>query len=79
MRAGIALSNRCRKRVGILTGGSITENPSQYPKQSTSQRGELLRNQFVQGVGSPSVQLKLMRDASLFGRRTDNGKSNPDG
>ena len=30
MRAGIALENRCRKRVGILTGGSITENPSQY-------------------------------------------------
>lgn len=28
MRAGIALANRCRKRVGILTGGSITENPS---------------------------------------------------
>ena len=29
MRAGIALANRCRKRVGILTGGSITENLSQ--------------------------------------------------
>ena len=29
MRAAIALANRCRKRVGILTGGSITENPSQ--------------------------------------------------
>ena len=28
MRAGIALANRCRKRVGILTGGSITESLS---------------------------------------------------
>lgn len=33
-----------------------------YPKWSTSQCGELLRNQFVQGVCLPSVQLKLMKE-----------------
>ena len=33
-----------------------------YPKWSAEQRKELLRNQFVQGVRSSSVQLKLMKE-----------------
>ena len=41
MRAGIALANCCRKRVGILTGGSITENPSQCVGERTSEHCSL--------------------------------------
>eukprot|EP00731_Ephydatia_muelleri_P038814 Em0923g1a len=33
-----------------------------YPKWSAEQRKELLRNQFVQGFSSSSVQLKLMKE-----------------
>ena len=31
-----------------------------YPNWTSGQRGEVLRNQFIQGVSSPSVQLRLM-------------------
>ena len=33
-----------------------------YPSWSSEQRQEVLRNQFIQGIASPSVQLRLMRD-----------------
>ncbi len=33
-----------------------------YPNWSAEQRGEVLRNHFIQGVSSPSVQLRLMRE-----------------
>ena len=33
-----------------------------YPSWSTEQRQEVLRNQFIQGIASPLVQLSLMRD-----------------
>ena len=33
-----------------------------YPSWSPEQRQEVLRNQFIQGVLSPSVQFRLMRD-----------------
>jgi hypothetical protein len=33
-----------------------------YPRWPPEQRAELLRNQFIQGVRSPSIQLRLMKD-----------------
>ncbi len=33
-----------------------------YPTWTAGQRGEVLRNHFIQGVSSPSVQLRLMRE-----------------
>ena len=33
-----------------------------YPLWSTEQRQEVLRNQFIQGITSPLVQLRLIRD-----------------
>ena len=33
-----------------------------YPNWTADQRGEVLRNHFIQGVSSPSVQLRLKRE-----------------
>ena len=33
-----------------------------YPRWLPEQRAELLQNQFIQGVRSPSIQLRLMKD-----------------
>ena len=33
-----------------------------YPNWSADQRQEVVRNQFIQGVNSPSIQLQLMRE-----------------
>ena len=33
-----------------------------YPSWTVEQRREILRNHFVQGISSPSVQLRLMRE-----------------
>jgi hypothetical protein len=36
-----------------------------YPTWTLEQRRDALRNQFIQGVQSPSVQLHLMREKSV--------------
>ena len=62
-------TQRADEKLGEFVGVLTELADKAYPQWSTQQRQEMVRNHFIQGVRSSSVQLKLMREmpATLAG------------
>ena len=55
-------TQRTDEKLGEFVGVLTELADKAYPQWSTEQRQEMVRNHFIQGVRSPTVQLKLMRE-----------------